>query len=148
MLSLWLGLVLMLTVASLFIWSPVIGSSGINSSIIKQTACILTLLLIIPASLIYKNNGASQKVADQIALMTLQTKFGNLNGLIAGMEKRLAQEPTSVEGWYLLGKLYMHAAQYSLAVNALAKANQLSPGQPEILLNYKEAQRLAESQKQ
>lgn len=147
MLSLWMGLVIMLMIASTFIWQPILIDRRNRAWLTKQMAVILTLLLIVPTLLVYKMNGASRQVAERVTLETLQTQFGNLAGLITAMEKRLQQQPGSAQGWYLLGKLYMHAEQYQSAVLALAKANQLTPDQPEILLNYKEAQRLAESHK-
>jgi cytochrome c-type biogenesis protein CcmH/NrfG len=64
----------------------------------------------------------------------------NVQSLIQQMEAHLQKNPTSSEGFYLLGRLYLSQQNFSKAYVAFEKANQLKPHDEKILFN--EAQSL------
>jgi len=51
--------------------------------------------------------------------------------MIAALKQRLRQEPSSVEGWRLLGMANFQAGRYTNAVRAYRRATQLQPDQAE-----------------
>jgi cytochrome c-type biogenesis protein CcmH/NrfG len=51
----------------------------------------------------------------------------------------LSERPDSAQGWYLLGRLYISQAEFTKAVLAFRKANQLTPQQPPIMMAYAES---------
>lgn len=67
------------------------------------------------------------------------TKLGSTQNIIKAMQARLQQEPSSIKGWYLLGKLYFSQRQFSNAASAFAKAYVLQPNNPEIMQYYAES---------
>lgn len=56
--------------------------------------------------------------------------------LIERLKNRLAQDPKSSRGWYLLGRLYVSQNNWLSAKKAFAKAQQLDPDNENILVNY------------
>lgn len=56
--------------------------------------------------------------------------------LIDRMKARLARDPKSTRGWYLLGRLYASQGQWSDARDAFYTAYQLSPEDAQIAVNY------------
>ena len=83
----------------------------------------------------YQYWGSSQ----QIVRHTQHLNNMSVSEIIEKMEKHLAKQPNSAQGWYLLGKLYFHQAHYQLASNALKKAYQLRPDDLETKLYYAQA---------
>jgi cytochrome c-type biogenesis protein CcmH len=59
--------------------------------------------------------------------------------LIAGLEARLAREPTNVEGRRLLGRSYLRLQRFDQAVAVLGQARQLAPDNLDISTDYAEA---------
>lgn len=66
-------------------------------------------------------------------------QLGSTENVIANMKMRLAENPDSSEGWYLLGRLYMVQQDYNNALSALKHAKQLAPTQTNILSSYAES---------
>ena len=63
-----------------------------------------------------------------------------LEEAIVQLERRLAEEPSSVEGWVLLGRSRMAQEQYAQARDAFAKAAALLPEDPDLSVEYADAQ--------
>lgn len=56
--------------------------------------------------------------------------------LVDKLKARLAKQPDSMKGWYLLGKLYASQGQWEPARDAFAKAYQLQPTDEQNAINY------------
>jgi cytochrome c-type biogenesis protein CcmH len=69
--------------------------------------------------------------------------LGSPDQVIERLKTQLQDHPDA-KGWYLLGKLYLSQEQVPEAINAFAKANQLKPNDPQIMLALAEAQYLAQ----
>jgi len=54
---------------------------------------------------------------------------------VAELERAIAQDPRSVEGYFYLGMAYGQLEQYALAVQAYEQAGHLSPGSAEVSWN-------------
>ena len=63
-----------------------------------------------------------------------------LEEAIVQLEHRLAEEPASVEGWVLLGRSRMAQERYVDARDAFAKAAALLPDDPDLSVEYADAQ--------
>lgn len=63
-----------------------------------------------------------------------------LDDAIAQLERRLAEEPASVEGWVLLGRSRMAQERWADARDAFAKAHALAPDEPDLAVEYADAQ--------
>ncbi len=110
------------------------------------TWLIIPLLILVPlaALLLYINSGtfqqwASYKSAQEktLAINAEINSLGSLEHIIAKLKQRVQENPDS-RGWFLLGRLYMKNENFPEAVAAFAQAEQLSPGQPEIMLAHAE----------
>ncbi len=66
-----------------------------------------------------------------------------LQGAIAQLEQRLQQDPDQAEGWRLLGQAYAAAQQPEKSRDAYAHAAQLSPDDPDVLVEAAESRALA-----
>lgn len=62
-----------------------------------------------------------------------------LDDAIAQLERRLADEPASVEGWVLLGRSRMAQQKWSEARDAFAKAHALLPDEADLMVEYADA---------
>jgi cytochrome c-type biogenesis protein CcmH len=62
-----------------------------------------------------------------------------LDDAIAQLERRLVEEPNSVEGWVLLGRTRMAQQQWAEAREAFAKAQALAPDEPDLMVEYADA---------
>jgi cytochrome c-type biogenesis protein CcmH len=68
-----------------------------------------------------------------------------LEDAIVQLERRLADEPASVEGWVLLGRSRMAQERFADARDAFAKAHALLPDEPDLAVEYADAQMRAAS---
>ena len=103
---------------------------------------LLSLLIAISSVSIYQGFGYSHQLKLYHLIQERTAEFkktGSPNEVIQLLEAKLKQQPNSAQGWYLLGKLYISDQQYSKAVIALQKANQLNPKQEVIMVKYAEA---------
>jgi cytochrome c-type biogenesis protein CcmH/NrfG len=64
------------------------------------------------------------------------SELGGFSGMIKQIKMKLATHPDDVEGWVILGKLYLANQEYSEAKNALEHAMRLRPDNPEIKRLY------------
>ncbi len=62
-----------------------------------------------------------------------------LDELIARLEQRLEQQPDDAEGWMMLGRTYYATGSPERAQSALARAYELAPDDPMIVLAYAES---------
>ncbi len=62
-----------------------------------------------------------------------------LDELVARLEQRLAQQPDDAEGWMMLGRTYFATGDRKRAQDALARAYELNPNDPLIVLAYAES---------
>ncbi|MDF2868277.1 MAG: cytochrome biosis protein CcmI [Gammaproteobacteria bacterium] len=83
-----------------------------------------------------------QQKNSQVIDSTLQ-QFGSPQQVIEKLEAQLQTRPDA-KGWYLLGRLYMSQSLFPQAVAAFANANELKPNDPQTILQYAEAQFLAQ----
>ncbi len=66
---------------------------------------------------------------DWKAVQVQATQAADLEEAIKGLEAKLAQNPDNVEGWFMLGRSYMHIERYPRAVDAFQQAYNLSKGE-------------------
>jgi cytochrome c-type biogenesis protein CcmH len=64
---------------------------------------------------------------------------GEIDGMIANLERRLQDNPADLEGWVLLGRTYKTTQEYARAESALLRAAQLAPDDPLVLVELAEA---------
>ncbi len=69
-----------------------------------------------------------------------------LDEAIVQLERRLAAEPGSVEGWVLLGRSRVAQGRYDLAAEAFAKAQALLPDDPDLMVETADVQMRAAPQ--
>ena len=121
-------LVLMLLFASIIFFIPLWRSQQ------KANALILSLVFIVITSGTYWRFGSSQQLPlwfayqeKQQAVKAMLKELKTPEVIIARMEQHLAQKPDSVEGWFLLGRLYANVGRIDDAKKAFAKAKNLLP---------------------
>ena len=86
---------------------------------------------------------------DAAAVKNLKEQLGHSpEHVIERLKKQLEQDPKSAKGWYLLGKLYIAQQQFSHAVDAFSKANNLQPNDTEIMMDYAQALFITQKTKQ
>jgi cytochrome c-type biogenesis protein CcmH len=61
----------------------------------------------------------------------LEQQASEIDKMIAALEQRLQQDPSSVEGWRLLGMANFQAGRYTNSVRAYRRATHLQPDQAE-----------------
>jgi len=62
-----------------------------------------------------------------------------LEVMVERLEQRLAQDPNNPQGWVMLGRTYFAIAEPAKALDALARAYRVAPGDPDVLVTYAEA---------
>lgn len=62
------------------------------------------------------------------------TSAADINGMVAKLAQKMAQNPSDSEGWIMLARSYKVLKRYPEAVEALRKARTLTGEQPEVLL--------------
>ena len=116
----------------------------------KSILMLLLVALPVLALGLYLHWGSSEQLSlyyqqqhnKQAVDKTLQ-QLGSPQQVIEQLEMQLQAHPDA-KGWYLLGRLYMSQSLFPQAVEAFAKANQLKPNDTQTLLQYAEAQFLAQ----
>ncbi|MFY2765131.1 tetratricopeptide repeat protein [Arenimonas sp. MALMAid1274] len=101
----------------------------------RRTALVLALALPLGAAGLYHLLGvpAALDPKNVQAPETLEDAIGQL-------ERRLAEEPGSVEGWVLLGRSRMAQQKYVEARDAFARANALLPDELDLRVELADAQ--------
>lgn len=78
-------------------------------------------------------------VQQQVRQQQVQAMLQSVSGpqeLIDKLKERLANEPKSARGWFLLGRLYASQEQWTDARDAYAKAFKLQPHDEQTTINY------------
>jgi cytochrome c-type biogenesis protein CcmH len=110
------------------------------------------LLLAIPAAavLLYLSVGEPAGLDPQARIAGPAAVDAHADGVapdmdqaVAGLAERLRNEPDNLEGWLLLGRAYKTMERFEPAREALAHAYRLAPGDPDVMVEYAEAQALA-----
>ncbi len=78
------------------------------------------------------NSGAHQAGADGQSMPPVTE-------MIAGLEKKLEENPENSEGWFMLGRAYMLMKDYPNAVTALQRTQKLVGEDPDILMRLADA---------
>ncbi|CDZ78922.1 Cytochrome c-type biogenesis protein CcmH precursor [Legionella massiliensis] len=109
----------------------------------KLLICLLSPILIIALSIAYWRWGSwvdwQRYVHDQANKQQIEAVLQTIKSpaeLIDRMKARLTQDPKSVRGWYLLGRLYASQGQWTEAGDAFYTAYQLKPEDAQIAVNY------------
>lgn len=77
---------------------------------------------------------------DWKAVQLQATQAADLEQAVRGLEARLAQNPDDIEGWFMLGRSYMHMERYPRAVDAFQQAYDQSKGENvEVVVSLGEA---------
>jgi cytochrome c-type biogenesis protein CcmH len=101
----------------------------------RGTALVLALALPLSALGLYALLGAPA------ALDPVNVKIPeSLDEAVTQLERRLADEPASVEGWVLLGRSRMAQQRWDEARDAFARAHALLPDEPDLMVEYADAQ--------
>ncbi len=108
----------------------------------------LSLLLPLGAVLVYGAVGTPEAL-DPAALVAEssgdpahgggQTGGLQMDQAIAGLEQRLRNEPENADGWLLLGRAYKATERFAEARDALERAFDLQPNNPDIVVEYAES---------
>jgi cytochrome c-type biogenesis protein CcmH len=100
----------------------------------RRTALALVLALPLGAAGVYALLGTPDALDPKnVEIPT------TLDDAIAQLERRLVEEPNSVEGWVLLGRTRMAQQQWAEAREAFAKAQALAPDEPDLMVEYADA---------
>ena len=88
--------------------------------------------LIDPSTASAPNSGTHQAGADGQSMPPVAD-------MIAGLEKKLEENPENAEGWFMLGRAYMLMKDYPNAVTALQRTRKLVGEDPDILMRLADA---------
>jgi len=77
-----------------------------------------------------------RQVANQQRVRAMLQSVKGPHELIDKLKAHLQQKPTSAQGWYLLGRLYVSQGESTLALQAFATAHQLQPNDALFSVNY------------
>ncbi|MCX7093925.1 MAG: c-type cytochrome biogenesis protein CcmI [Methylobacter sp.] len=84
---------------------------------------------------VYSVKGDFRAFDDTAIKGAMPTKTAaDINGMVAKLAQKMAQNPSDSEGWIMLARSYKVLKRYPEAVEALRKARALTGEQPEILL--------------
>lgn len=101
----------------------------------RRLAIGLIIALPLAASLIYWLKGTPAALdPDNIAPPE------HIEQAVSMLEKRLVDDPNSFEGWMYLARIQMGLKHFPKAVEAYAKAQALQPNDPDVMVEYAEAQ--------
>lgn len=113
-----------------------------------RTSSWTRLLLVVSAAFALMSVGMSAFRSKESGPppVTTQQNAPNIDEIITRLEERLKQEPSSAEGWRLLGWAYSQNGRHGDAAGAYRHATQLEPGQAELWSALGEALVLASQQ--
>ena len=106
-------------------------------------AAALAVALLLPAAaiLIYRSVGQPGAVDNTAPPTDAQAPANhgqNIEQAIAGLQEKLKQNPKDVEGWALLGRAYEATERFGEARDAMKKAYDLAPDDPDVTVAYAE----------
>lgn len=97
----------------------------------RRHTAILVILGLSASITAYLSLGGHQAVRQHLAMQQqvqrLKQDPAQLKQLTVQLAQRLQSGQDDPQGWYLLGKLYLHQGEFSLAANCFRQAYQLDP---------------------
>lgn len=142
MILLWIIMALMCLLAVSFVIWPLL----LNRNKSRQEAVLIIIAafaICLLAPLLYLSWGSSKLLSTRLILdqraAELRQELGSPKKVIEKLQQRLAEDPASAQGWYLLGKLYFSQQDFTAAAKAYAKANVLKVNDPDIMVQYAQA---------
>ncbi len=110
---------------------------------------ILLLIPLIAFSLYYKTgNMVFTKSMDSIEAARVERDkmipknadgTPNIDAMVAGLQKKMEENPDNPEGWYMLGRSYMVLKQYPEAIKSFEHAFKLMPDSSNVMLSLADA---------
>lgn len=122
-------------VVGAFVLSALVLAPLLLAPAARRTGLLLVVALPLAAAGLYALTGTPAAL-DPKNVAAPET----LDDAVAQLERRLAEEPASVEGWVLLGRSRMAQERWVDARDAFAKAVALLPDDPDLLVEYADAQ--------
>ncbi|MDH3316565.1 MAG: c-type cytochrome biogenesis protein CcmI [Gammaproteobacteria bacterium] len=111
------------------------------AALLPVLAVGLYLLLGAPEAIGWKRPAA--EIGGGMGLAASDLDRTALERMTASFAQRLAENPEEGESWLVLGRTYVMLDQYDRAVEAFAKANALLGDTPDVLVDYAEAEAMA-----
>ncbi|MBF0218329.1 MAG: c-type cytochrome biogenesis protein CcmI [Gammaproteobacteria bacterium] len=109
----------------------------------KIGATLIGMVLFIPllTLLLYWQVGSPELIQGRVAAAHGGASDApqTLEAMIATLSKRLQESPEDAEGWYMLGRTLMAVEEYSRAVTAYERAQQLRPNEISVMLSLADA---------
>ncbi|MFI3157960.1 MAG: c-type cytochrome biogenesis protein CcmI [Methylococcaceae bacterium] len=101
----------------------------------RWLAIPLSVFVPLLALALYSVKGNLRAFDDTVIKGEMPTKTAaDINGMVAKLAQKMAQNPGDSEGWIMLARSYKVLKRYPEAVEALRKARALTGEQPEVLL--------------
>jgi cytochrome c-type biogenesis protein CcmH len=104
------------------------------AALIPVMAGVVYMIVGTPAAIDPANR---QAVAQPPAQTAQQTP--DMRDVVVRIKERLEQQPDDATGWFMLGRAHMALAEYSEAVVAIRRANELTGDNPEIMVRLADA---------
>lgn len=101
----------------------------------QLTALAQELGLDMPAPATASTRGPSQEDVAAAQDMTAEERREMIEGMVGGLAARLEENPDDLQGWIMLGRSYTVLGRLDDADAALARASDLAPNNPEILID-------------
>ena len=114
-----------------------------------RTSTVLTIAaiaILLPALtlVLYRSVGTPQAFNPRYAAGAMDpAQQLDLDMAIAALQARLQEEPDDIDGWMLLGRAYLAMERFTDARDAVARAHQLAPDNPDVTVEYAQALALA-----
>lgn len=106
----------------------------------RKLAIVVTLALPLAAIGLYLHAGAPDALSPQPHSAAAPTSFDDA---LTALRARLAQTPDDLEGWLLLGRTLRFQEDFEASRDALRRAHELAPEQPDLMVDYAESMVLA-----
>ena len=144
----WSISLLILLIAGLLTMGPLLGKGA------KWRLATLSGILLLPVAgyWLYQGVGTPQALDPAMVRAPEHSEAGmarahagtaDMATLTERLRKRLEENPNDIEGWVLLGRSYKNLQKFPLAIEALEKADSLSPGMPLVQVELVEARLFA-----
>jgi cytochrome c-type biogenesis protein CcmH len=126
---------------------PLAGAEGNHG---RSALAALALLLPVAALALYFNLGSPQLLDADAARQLAEAERGGESGetpsieeMVAGLQRRMQENPEDPEGWYMLGRSYMVLQRYAEAAEAYEQVHKLVGDNPNVMLALADALTMA-----
>ncbi len=129
-LLLYVSIFLMLTTSILVLAVPFIKTRSLSSHYFLLPALFIILFSLSLYLTSNNSHALKQWLTEGEKHYRLQQEvnaLGGIEGMIARIKHKLAENPRDAEGWFILGKLYFADQRYDAAKEAFGKAHELRP---------------------